>query len=423
MSAKLIRVEGRTVKIELTIELSESMLDSEIKIQEGLNEAGCIAAREALRHFDRDGSAIEMGGKMWRTKGQQAKAYQTAYGEVVVERHVYQSAGGGKTYCPMEKEARIVVTSTPMFAKQISSKIAYGAAREVQRDLRENHGREVALSYIQRLSEAVGSIVQAKEESENYAPPEMDSKITTVGIGLDGTCMLMCEEGWREAMVGTISLYDDEGERQHTIYLGATPEYGKQRFLERLEREIQQTKARYPSATYVGIADGAESNWKFLNQHTEEQILDFYHASGYLGIVAEVLYPKQLIAQKEWLKDSCHQLKHELGTAQKLYDQMLQLIVAEENIMEKLQASITYFRNHLSQMQYSQFRQKHYPIGSGVTEAACKTLIKQRLCCSGMRWKEKGASIILSLRALILTSTRWEQFWDKLNQYGFPVAT
>ena len=423
MSAKLIRVEGRTVKIELTIELSESMLDSEIKIQEGLNEAGCIAAREALRHFDRDGSAIEMGGKMWRTKGQQAKAYQTAYGEVVVERHIYQSAGGGKTYCPMEKEARIVITSTPMFAKQISSKIAYGAAREVQRDLRENHGREVALSYIQRLSEAVGSIVQAKEESENYAPPEMDSKITTVGIGLDGTCMLMCEEGWREAMVGTISLYDDEGERQHTIYLGATPEYGKQRFLERLEREIQQTKARYPSATYVGIADGAESNWKFLNQHTEEQILDFYHASGYLGIVAEVLYPKQLIAQKEWLKDSCHQLKHELGTAQKLYDQMLQLIVAEENIMEKLQASITYFRNHLSQMQYSQFRQKHYPIGSGVTEAACKTLIKQRLCCSGMRWKEKGASIILSLRALILTSTRWEQFWDKLNQYGFPVAT
>ena len=397
------------------------MLDSEIKIQEGLNEAGCIAAREALRHFDRDGSAIEMGGKMWRTKGQQAKAYQTAYGEVVVERHIYQSAGGGKTYCPMEKEARIVVTSTPMFAKQISSKIAYGAAREVQRDLRENHGREVALSYIQRLSEAVGSIVQAKEESENYAPPEMDSKITTVGIGLDGTCMLMCEEGWREAMVGTISLYDGEGERQHTIYLGATPEYGKQRFLERLEREIQQTKARYPSATYVGIADGAESNWKFLNQHTEEQILDFYHASGYLGIVAEVLYPKQLIAQKEWLKDSCHQLKHELGTAQKLYDQMLQLIVAEENIMEKLQASITYFRNHLSQMQYSQFRQKHYPIGSGVTEAACKTLIKQRLCCSGMRWKEKGASIILSLRALVLTSTRWDQFWSKLNQYGFPL--
>lgn len=425
MPAKLISVEGTKVKIELTIELSESMLGSEGNIQEGLNEAGCIASIEAMKHLDTDGSAIEVGGKTWRTKGQHEKAYQTPYGEVVVARHVYQSAGGGKTYCPMERNARIVVTSTPMFAKQISSKTANGVAREVQRDLRENHKREVALSYIQNLSEAVGSIVQAKEENENYEPPEIDSKIEAIGIGLDGTCMLMCEDGWREAMVGTISLYDREGERQHTIYLGATPEYGRKRFLERLEREIKQTKDRYPHATYVGIADGAESNWKFLNEHTEAQILDFYHASGYLGILAEVLHPKQIDEQKQWLKESCHQLKHELGSAENLYNQMVKAIGEKElteTVKEKLQAAITYFRNHLSQMDYAQFRQKNYPIGSGVTEAACKTLVKQRLCCSGMRWKEKGASIILSLRALVLTSTRWEQFWNKLDQYGFPVA-
>jgi hypothetical protein len=131
MSAKVISVEGTKIKIELTIELSESMLDSEGKIQEGLNEAGCIAAREAMKHLDTDGSAIKLGKKIWRTKGQEEKAYQTPYGEVVVARHVYQSAGGGKTYCPMERNARIVVTSTPMFAKQISSKMANGVAREV----------------------------------------------------------------------------------------------------------------------------------------------------------------------------------------------------------------------------------------------------------------------------------------------------
>jgi len=425
MSAKLISVEGTKVKIEVTIELSDSMLDSEKKIQEGLNEAGCIATKEALRQLDTDGTPIETGGKIWRTKGEQAKTYQTAYGEVIVERHVYQKAGGGKTYCPLERNARIVVTSTPLFAKQISSKIAYGAAREVQKDLLENHGRSVALSYIQRLSEAVGSIVQAKEESETYEVPELDCQIATVAVGLDGTCMLMCEAGWREAMVGTVSLYDSEGERQHTIYVGATPEYGKQKFLERLEREIHQTKTRYPDATYVGIADGAESNWKFLQKHTEEQILDFYHASGYLGAVATSLYPQQLAEQKEWLEQSCHLLKHEVGTAQKLYDQMQKLIVEKQldkTLKEDLQASITYYKNHRQQMHYAQYRQQHYPIGSGVTEAACKTLIKQRLCSSGMRWKEKGASVILSLRALVLTNTRWEQFWSNLNQYGFPVA-
>ena len=74
-----------------------------------------------------------------------------------------------------------------------------------------------------------------------------------------------------------------------------------------------------------------------------------------------------------------------------------------KNITEKLQAAITYYENHHHQMDYAQYREKKYPIGSGVTEAACKTLVKQRLCCSGMRWKEKGAGIILSLRALVLT--------------------
>ncbi|PSB66346.1 hypothetical protein C7B79_01440 [Chroococcidiopsis cubana CCALA 043] len=288
----------------------------------------------------------------------------------------------------------------------MSSKLASGSAREVQRDLGENHRRPVAVSYIQRLGEAVASIIQAKEESWSYAPPKLDVEITSVAIGLDGTCMLLCEEGWREAMVGTIALYDAHAERQHTIYISATPEYGKASFLERLEREITRTKTRYPQATYVGIADAAESNWRFLKQHTSEQILDFYHASGYLGAAAIALYPNQLASQRQWLQDSCHDLKHDPGAATQLYEQMLELSQSSKHsqtIQDNLAAAVTYFRNHQHQMNYAQCLDRHYPIGSGVTEAACKTVIKQRLCCSGMRWKQKGAAAILSLRTLVLT--------------------
>ena len=62
------------------------------------------------------------------------------------------------------------------------------------------------------------------------------------------------------------------------------------------------------------------------------------------------------------------------------------------------------------------------PIGSGVTEAACKVIIKQRLCCSGMRWKGAGAAAVLGLRCLNYTPGRWDQFWQKINRWGFPVA-
>ena len=57
------------------------------------------------------------------------------------------------------------------------------------------------------------------------------------------------------------------------------------------------------------------------------------------------------------------------------------------------------------------------PIGLGVTEAACKMIVKQCLCQSGMKWRQKEVSIILILRALE-RSSRWEQFWDKASQYG-----
>ena len=61
----------------------------------------------------------------------------------------------------------------------------------------------------------------------------------------------MWKEGWREAMAGTIIFYDAKGERQHTIYLGTTPEYGKADFLRRFTAEIESVTAYFPDAKTV----------------------------------------------------------------------------------------------------------------------------------------------------------------------------
>ena len=54
-------------------------------------------------------------------------------------------------------------------------------------------------------------------------------------------------------------------------------------------------------------------------------------------------------------------------------------------------------------MQYSHFKNRHIPLGSGITEAACKTVYTQRLKLSGMRWESEGAQWILSLRSILLS--------------------
>lgn len=66
-------------------------------------------------------------------------------------------------------------------------------------------------------------------------------------------------------------------------------------------------------------------------------------------------------------------------------------------------------------MDYARHVADGLPIGSGVTEAACKTLVKRRLCASGMRWKNAGAAIVLCLRALTQTTGRWTQFWQRID--------
>jgi hypothetical protein len=402
------------------------MLDFEETLQHRLNDAGVVATAEGLKQFDTDGSPITVGPVKFTTKGQVEKDYQAPYGVASIARHVYQGPEGGPTYCPLDRDARIVVTSTPRFAKVLSHKYAEFGSPRVQLDLEENHGRAVSRRLIQDVADAVAAAVLAKEEQWSYALPKFEEPPATVAVSLDGTCLHLCEDGWRETMVGTLAFYDGEGERLHTVYLGATPEYGEAKFLGHLEAEIERAKAKCPRAHYVGIADGAKGNWEFLGRPTDVQVTDFWHAAEYLGKAAVVLYRGQPQTRKAWLDDACHRLKHEAGGAvwvpKRLRSPARERPWAKGD--EDVERAITYFANQsgAGRMDYSSRVAANEPIGSGVTEAACKVIVKQRLCGSGMKWTEDGAAVVLSLRSLSDTPERWSQFWSKVDRWGFPVA-
>ncbi len=421
--AEIIARNGNELTIQVTVKLSGSLMEMENTVLDCCNEVGCLATKEALHKFDTDGSPIKLGSTNMTVRDKTNKTYQTPYGSIDLLRNVYQSSKGGKIYCPLEQNARIIRGATPRFAQQISHKYSNMNAPSVCRDLEENHHRKIAHSYLQDVSEWIGSIAQAKEEVWEYETPELNEAITTIVISLDGAYILIREEGYREAMVGNISLYDVTGKRQHTVYIGEAPEYGKGTFFQRLEKEIATIKKQYPDALYLGIADGAKNNWSFLEQHTSRQLLDFFHVTEYLANVSYAAYPGKANKAKRtlWLNERCQKLKNEESSVEVLIGEMEKLAIKKsltKTIKENLNAALTYFTNHRHMMDYANHVDENLPIGSGVTEAACKTLVKQRLCGSGMRWKNKGAKVILSLRALVQTKGRWLQFWDNIDQFG-----
>jgi len=425
--AKIICHADDSITVSVTFKPGKTMLDCETQLQGALSEAGALATGQCLKRFDSDGAPIMVGGRNLTVKGGGAmpKKYQTPYGEVGIERYVYQSSAGGALYCPLEANGRVVRTATPLLAKQVAFKYALNNATEVVQDFAQ-HGRVVSRSYVREIAADVASISSEKEEHWSYALPAVPpgQRVKTISIGVDGTCALFTEDGWRQVMVGTIAFYNDEAKRLDTIYVANAPEKGKGSFYKRMEREIARVRELYPGARYVGVADGAHDQWNWLERHTEWSVLDFWHASEYLNSVAGA-FARREDAQQVWTQETCHRLKHDEGAVSEI---LAELEEAQERgvpkaVAEDVAKTITYLENQRERMDYHLYRLMGLPIGSGVTEAACKCIAKERLCGSGMRWQLNGAQEVLSLRAMIKSSGRWEQFWRKTAQHGFSKIT
>jgi len=68
-----------------------------------------------------------------------------------------------------------------------------------------------------------------------------------------------------------------------------------------------------------------------------------------------------------------------------------------------------YIASRVEMLAYQEFRAKGYDIGSGPTEAFCKTLTA-RLKGPGMRWDKYNAEGIMAL-ASIRCSGQWDTYW------------
>jgi hypothetical protein len=420
--------EDGTLTISITLPAGSdkvSMLAQEERLMEALNAVGRAGALHMLKGFDTQGQPLLDTQRKWTSKGKIAKFYETPWGEVMMERHLYQHSGGGVTICPLETRARIVGGSaTPHLARSLGHKYANDNARAVVRDLEENHARKLAPSYVADIAKAIADAAgQPVLEQNAHAPQSPSAEVRSVVLGLDGTCALFCKEGFKQCMVGTVALYDGAGERLETIYLGQAPQMGKSEFLDRLDGEWMRVCQRYPEARRVALSDGARDYEPWLAARTDWQILDFYHASGYLAGAAPGIKGRK--AQRaEWLEGACHTLKHESGAAQRLSEELAAQVHSGSRTRGSapaLAAASGYFTHNVERMNYAFFRAMHFPIGSGVTEAACKTLVKLRLCGSGMRWTRSGAQSVITLRALLLSTSRWSSLWAYFDKHGFPA--
>jgi len=164
----------------------------------------------------------------------------------------------------------------------------------------------------------------------------------------------------------------------------------------------------------VVLGDGAVWIWKIAQEHFPHavHIVDIWHAREHVWNVANAVYGVGKPETAFWAKQACEWLNE--GAIERL----LQEIEALPPIAPAAGASRSvpaieadYFRTNAKRMRYPVFRAKGMHLGSGIAEAACKTVVSTRAKRSGMRWTPQGLDAILALRTTVLNKT-YKTFWQ-----------
>ncbi len=179
-------------------------------------------------------------------------------------------------------------------------------------------------------------------------------------------------------------------------------------------RALARRQAMGLAALVVFLGDGAAWVWELARVWFPgaKLILDFYHAAEHVGLLCEILFGKDTLpakAQREaWVKI----LKDQEQGVDQLIQQAKAALPRRGKSRPPALKALAYFENNRDKMRYWEYQAQGLFIGSGVVEAACKTVVGQRLKQSGMFWGLPGAHNILDIRC-VLENGQFDQFWNE----------
>ena len=149
--------------------------------------------------------------------------------------------------------------------------------------------------------------------------------------------------------------------------------------------------------------------------------IDFYHATEHLKDAFDAAHGAHSPKAAAQFEKYRHLLRHEPDGVERVIRALVYLR-SKHPTTRRIAQVLGYFRGNRHRMRYAEAKAKGLPIGSGVVEAACKTLVTERLKRSGMRWGPRGGQAILTLRSLV-QSRRFQHAWSLLaKSYRAPVS-
>lgn len=424
----------------------QATYDLEQTVNENLREQGRLLMQWLCNHLEssvpeHNPRRIVCEGTVYRRRQRHPNTVATLFGSITINRFLYEPLERGeRSIHPLEMRLGIEAgCATPALAERVGWWSAQQPQRVVRALLRRDHNVSWSHSTLRKVTASLSAgMASFRQEAQvekvvqwlQQAFASRGPHRPVLSVGRDGIHVPLREkeiQEYAEGSVATLAVLDRRGKRLGTVYLGQMPEAKQTTLSEQLTALLKEVLCRWqgslPRLAYVTDAGWHPTDY-FLRvlrrlEHPRrpgvrllwERILDFYHACTYITKIAEALFGCSGIGHG-WGRRMRKILKQEHGLARVLqsasYHYNQQTLPAAR--AEAFDKAYRYLRKRGRMMEYSRYRRQGLPLGSGVTEAACKTVFTQRLKQSGMGWKIKSGQVIVDLRVLLLSDV-----WSKVH--------
>jgi hypothetical protein len=427
----------------------ESLQDFENGLFKRLMALGAELTAKQMLRYEVEAEEIEFQGEPFRFKMKWTQEYCGIGGKFSVERSIYVPRSRvGKAICPMEIRAGIVEGAwTPLAARVMSRAVASTTPKEAATLIAEWGGMEPSSSSLDRLPKALSEKWETERqafEAELRSQEQIPREAVAVGVSLDGVLVPLKKgehaaetaahpgddksaqgpAGYKEVGCGTVSFYDPDGERLKTVRYARMPEPKKASLKSELEAELKSILNVRPDLKLVLLADGAVDNWSFLEglpkclgrvRDPGKEAVDLFHVLERVKKALDAYYGEdssdsraEFVRMRIWLREKDDGAERVIRALRYRRDR------STGSAKKAIAAQIEYFEKRKEKMRYKCLLDQNLPVGSGVVEAACKTLASERMKRSGMSWRAEGGQAILTFRSLI-QSKRWSRGWQLLS--------
>jgi hypothetical protein len=384
---------------------------------------------------------LRLAGQEYRRRPKSRNRIGTLFGEIDLRRYLYEATDAGeRALFPLELQLGIEAgLATPALAERVGRWAAEHEQAQVQTLLRQEHGVPWSVQSLRKVTAALRDGLTSFRAEAQAAKllGLLETAFATRGkyrpvlaAGRDGVHVPLRGEGYHEAATATVAVFDRRGKRRGTVYLGQMPESGQGTLSAQLTALLTAVLAAWhargraaPRLAYV--TDGGDHPRRYYRQVLRRLadpwrpgqklawawVIDFWHGCGYVQHLAEGLFGAGARAWgwfrkwRRWLRDRDPGVPQVLRSAMWHYNNGPRRTKAGEKLFWK---GYHYLRRHAAWMKYARCRRQGLPIGSGVTEAACKIVFAERLKRSGMTWGRAGGQVIVDLRILVLSGV-WQQ--------------